>query len=77
MPQIDPAALPRFAVEIAPPDLGPWIEGNTGVAGFSTAAAAAAGPHVMVLALMHGNEVAGSVVLERMLRAGLAPLSGG
>jgi predicted deacylase len=68
--------LPRFAVEISPPDLAPWLEGNTGVPGFSTFAATEPGPHVALVALTHGNELAGAVVLDRLLRAGLRPARG-
>ena len=73
---MEPAAIPHFPVEFAAPDLAPWRAGNTGVPGFSTAAAAAAGPHVVVVALLHGNEIGGAIVLERLLRAGLRPSRG-
>ena len=70
--------IPRFVVEVAAPDIGPWRAGNTGVAGFTSGSGAAAlpGPHVMILALLHGNEIAGAVVLDGLLRAGLRPLRG-
>ncbi len=67
--------LPQFDVNLAPPDLGPWREGNCGVAGFTTRGAAK-GPHVALVALMHGNELAGAIVLDRLLRAGLVPRRG-
>ncbi len=68
--------LPRFEVELAVPDLSCWIAGNTGIAGFWRFAAAAPGPHVLLLALTHGNEIAGAIVLERLLAAGLRPERG-
>ncbi len=70
------AALPSFSVRIERPDLGPWRAGNTGIPGFTSHAAEAAGPHVLLLALMHGNEYAGAIVLDRLLRAKLRPLRG-
>ena len=70
------AALPRFAVRIDRPDLAPWRTGNTGIAGFTSHEAEVAGPHVLLLALMHGNEYAGAIVLDRLLRAKLKPLRG-
>lgn len=70
------AALCGFPVRIAPPDLAPWRAGNTGIPGVTSHAAAAPGPHVLLLALMHGNEFAGAVVLDRLLRAKLRPLAG-
>ena len=65
--------IPRFPVAIEPPDLGRWRAGNTGVAGFTTQCGPRPGPHVVVLALMHGNELGGAVVLDRLL----ARLDGG
>lgn len=75
-PMLAAVPLPRFAVEVAPPDLAPWIEGNTGIAGFTSFAATAPGPHVALVGLMHGNELAGAIVLDRLLRAGLRPKRG-
>lgn len=70
------APLPQFEVRIAPPDLAPWRAGNTGVPGFTSYRATEPGPHVLLLALMHGNELAGAIVLDRLLRARLRPLRG-
>ncbi len=68
--------LPQFDVHLAPPDLARWQEGNSGVPGFITRAAASPGPHVALISLMHGNELAGAIVLDTLLRAGLQPLRG-
>ena len=76
MPGSDLPAIPRFPVLIEPPDIGRWRAGNTGVPGFTTAVGPQPGPHVVVLALMHGNEVGGAVVLDRLLSHGLRPLCG-
>ena len=70
-----PAGL-TFAVEVAAPDLAPWMAGNTGVPGFTSFAAAAPGPHVLLLALTHGNELAGAIVLDELLRAEVRPARG-
>jgi len=70
------AGTPQFEVRIAAPDISPWLTGNIGVAGFTTLAGTAAGPHVMVLALTHGNEFSGAIVLDRILRAGFVPRRG-
>ena len=70
------AALPRFDVAIEPPDLSHWRAGNTGVPGFVTRAGPEPGPHVGLVALMHGNELAGAVVLAQLLAAGLRPARG-
>jgi len=73
-----PAAppIPQFAVDLAPPDLGPWVAGNTGVPGFTTRESGLPGPHVALIALTHGNELAGAIVLERLLRERLRPQIG-
>ena len=69
-------AVPHFPVELTPPDIGPWLAGNTGVPGVTTLAASRSGPHVVLVGLLHGNEIAGAVVLDRILRAGLRPARG-
>ncbi len=68
--------LPRFEVELTAPDLSRWLVGNTGVAGFWRFAASAPGPNVLLLALTHGNEIAGAIVLDALLAAGLRPERG-
>ncbi len=70
------AALPRFQVDVEPPDLSRWRAGDGQVPGFVTREGAGPGPHVGLVALMHGNELAGAVVLARLLEAGLRPLRG-
>jgi predicted deacylase len=75
-PFTPPSALPEFKVRICQPDLSPWAAGNTGVAGITTLDSDRPGPHVALLSLMHGNELAGAIVLDRLLRAGLMPTQG-
>ncbi len=70
------AALPQFDVRLTPPDLGEWLAGNCGVAGFQHFDSQRAGPHVLITALMHGNEIAGAIALDSLLRAGVRPLRG-
>lgn len=69
-------ALPRFEVRVTSPDLAPWRAGNTGVAGFTTRDSGAPGPHCLLIGLIHGNELAGAIALDRLLAAGLTPLRG-
>ncbi|MGH7083945.1 MAG: peptidase M14 [Acetobacteraceae bacterium] len=68
--------LPPFTVELACPDLTPWLDGNTGVRGFTARHSGRPGAHVGLLALTHGNEIAGAIALARLLEAGLAPERG-
>jgi predicted deacylase len=69
-------APPRFQVHLAAADLARWLPGNAGIAGVWQFAATAPGPHVVVTALIHGNEIAGAWALDRLLRANPAPLCG-
>ncbi|WP_158932851.1 succinylglutamate desuccinylase/aspartoacylase family protein [Acidisphaera sp. S103] len=71
-----PAALPEFKVRICRPDISPWVAGNTGITGVTTLESGCPGPHVALFSLMHGNELAGAIVLDRLLRAGLTPTKG-
>ncbi len=68
--------MPHFDVGLAAPDLSPWLAGNTGIAGFTRLDSGQPGPHVLLLALTHGNEIAGAIVLDRVLRARVRPPRG-
>ena len=68
--------MPRFAVGLAAPDLRPWLGGNCGIPGVWSFSAAAPGPHLALVALTHGNEIAGAIVLADMLSAGISPQRG-
>jgi predicted deacylase len=76
MSPISQPALPTFEVHLAAPDIGRWLPGNTGVRGFTTRDSGVAGPHVALLAIAHGNEIAGAIVLDRLLETRLAPTRG-
>ncbi len=68
--------VPQFEVGLAAPDLSAWRDGDSGVAGFTTRDSGVAGPHAVVVSLLHGNEFAGAVVVERLLREGFRPARG-
>lgn len=67
---------PFFAVNLDAPDIKRWIPGNTGVPGVWSFAAEEPGPHAVVLGIVHGNEIAGAIVLDRLLRSEIRPLRG-
>lgn len=69
----EPFAVP---VNIPVPDIRRWVAGNCGIPGAWSFAAQLPGPHVAITALIHGNEIAGALVLDRLLRAGLRPSRG-
>ena len=70
------APLPDFPVRLTAPDLAPWREGNIGIPGVWRFAAGSPGPHVVISAVIHGNEIAGALALSEMLRAGPSPRRG-
>jgi predicted deacylase len=65
-----------YRVELTAPDIEPYRAGNTGVEYVTTFAAAEPGPHVMVCALTHGNEICGAITLDKLFRAGVRPRRG-
>lgn len=64
------------AVELKAPDIGRWRAGNTGVEHVHVFDAGVPGPHVLVQALTHGNEICGAIALDEMLREGVRPRRG-
>ena len=67
---------PNYAIELTPPEIEPYRVGNTGVEYVTTFDSGTAGPHVLVTALTHGNEICGAIALDRLFRAGLRPRQG-
>lgn len=59
-----------------PPDLEPFEAGHDGVPYVLSFAAPAAGPHVVLSAITHGNELCGAVALTRLLDCGVRPVRG-
>src|SRR5271157_5242871 len=76
MAQLVQPPLPAFQVRLTTPDIGRWLAGNTGTVGFTTRDSGKPGPHVALLAIAHGNEIAGAIVLDRLLRADFTPTRG-
>ena len=68
--------MPAETVEIEAPDLSAWREGSAGVDYVRTFESGRPGPHVMVSAVVHGNELCGAIVLDELLRAGARPVRG-
>ncbi len=67
---------PTPPIEVAFPDLARWSAGNAGVPYVWTYAGALAGPHVLVQALTHGNEVCGAIALDWLLASEFRPTRG-
>ena len=65
-----------YPVEIAPPDIEPYRKGNTGIDYFTTFDSGKPGPHVLVNALTHGNEICGAIAVDRLFREEVRPAAG-
>lgn len=62
--------------ELPQPDISAWRVGNTGVEGVWQFDSGLAGRHVMISALVHGNELCGAWALKGLLDAGVRPAQG-
>lgn len=65
-----------YPVEISAPDISPYRKSNTGIDYVTTLDSGRLGPHVMVAALVHGNELCGAIALDFLLRNEVRPLRG-
>jgi predicted deacylase len=63
-------------IEIEPPDISPYRAGNRGVDYVTTFDSGTTGPHALVNALTHGNEICGAIALDHLFRAGVRPARG-
>ena len=66
----------NYRIEIQPPDIKPYRNGNTGVDYVRTLDSSKPGPHVMVQALTHGNEFCGAIALEFLFSQKVKPVKG-
>ncbi len=69
-------ASPSLPVALAAPDISAWRAGNTGIEGVWQFDSGQRGRHVLITALVHGNELCGAWALKGMLEAGLRPQRG-
>ena len=68
--------MPAIAVELKAPDIERHRRSPSGTEFVHSFASGKPGPHVMVNALTHGNEICGAIVVDRLLREGLRPTRG-
>jgi predicted deacylase len=68
--------MTSIAIELAAPDIAPHRRSNTGTEYIHTFDSGMAGPHVLVNALTHGNEICGAITVDRLLRGGVRPIRG-
>ncbi len=65
-----------YAVAITAPDITPYEAGNTGIPYVTTFDSGRPGPHVLVNALAHGNEICGAIALDHLFRRNVRPAAG-
>jgi hypothetical protein len=68
--------MPSISVELQAPDIEAHRESGTGTEFVHTFDSGKPGPHVMVNALTHGNEICGAIVVDRLLRQAVRPVRG-
>ncbi len=68
--------MTRIAIELKSPDIEAHRRSSTGVDFVHTFESGRPGPHVMVNAVTHGNEICGAIVVDRLLRLGIRPVRG-
>lgn len=67
---------PALPFELPVPDISAWRAGNTGVPGVWRFDSGQPGRHVLITALIHGNEICGAWALKGLLESGLRPQRG-
>lgn len=65
-----------YSVQLAAPDIAAHRDGNTGIPFVHSFDSGKPGPHVLVNAVTHGNELCGAVTVDMLLREGVRPTRG-
>ncbi len=65
-----------YPIDLEAPDITPYRAGNTGIDYATTLDSERPGPHVMLSAVVHGNELCGAVALDFLFRENVRPLHG-
>jgi predicted deacylase len=65
-----------YAVDLTPPDISAYREGNTGIPYVTTFDSGKPGPNVMVNAVTHGNELCGAIAVDFLFRNKVRPVRG-
>ncbi len=68
--------MDAYPIEVDFPDLSAHASGNSGIPYVYTFDSGVAGPHVMINALTHGNEVCGAIVVDELLHLQFRPRRG-
>lgn len=68
--------MSEIRVELQAPDIEPHRRSSTGTDFVHTFESGKPGPHVLVNAVTHGNEICGAIAVDRLLRMGIRPTRG-
>ena len=68
--------MPQDLIELTAPDIARYAQGTHGIPYVHSFDSGKPGPHVMVNALTHGNEICGAIALNRIFELGLKPRQG-
>ncbi len=63
-------------LEIQPPDISAYKQGNTGIDYVHRFKSDIAGPNITITAIVHGNEICGAIALDKLLKLNLRPQRG-
>ncbi len=66
----------HFPIELTAPDIAPYRCGNSGIDYVTTLDSGSFGPHVVINALTHGNELCGVIAIDTLFRLGVRPTRG-
>ena len=71
-----PAIAGDYPLQIHPVDISAYKAGNTGIDYAWTFDSGRPGPHVMINAVIHGNELCGAIAVDLLFREGVRPKAG-
>ena len=63
-------------VELTPPDISNYEAGNTGISYYTTFDSGEPGPHILINAVTHGNELCGAITVDFLFRHNVRPTRG-
>ncbi len=66
----------EYPLELTAPDISSYRLGNTGIDYVTSFDSGAPGPHAMITALVHGNELCGAIALDHLFRHDIRPQRG-
>lgn len=65
-----------YPIELNAPDLAPYAAGNTGIPYVTRLESGRPGPHLVINALTHGNELCGAIAIDYLFTHGIRPTRG-